>query len=119
MLCDRYALAKKSLKKIKTGKFQVSVERVVNLGNYESLRVGLAEVLDLGGEKPEDAYARILQKVDGWTKHLKPAKSAREIVKISQAAQPAIRTDDPYLSYPGSNRRRGRILKQFESHRRR
>jgi hypothetical protein len=80
------------------------------LGNYEGLRVGLAEVLDLGAEKPEDAYARILQKVDGWTKQLKPVKTAPEIVKTSQAAQPAIRTDDPYLSLPWKQSQKRAIL---------
>jgi hypothetical protein len=58
--------------KDKTGKLSVSVEKVVNLGNYESLRVGFAEVLELGVEKPEDAYARILEKVNDWTGQLKP-----------------------------------------------
>jgi hypothetical protein len=42
----------------------------------ETLRVGFAEVLDHASEKPEDAYARILGKVNDWTSQLKPAKPA-------------------------------------------
>jgi hypothetical protein len=91
--------------KEKAGKFSVSVERVVNLGNYETLRVGLAEVLDLDADKPDIAYARILEKVDAWTSQLKPGKST-----VSAAQQPArspgategptIRSEDPYFSLP-------------------
>jgi hypothetical protein len=83
--------------KEKAGKFSVSVERVVNLGNYETLRIGLAEVLDLASEKPEDAYARIMQKVDGWTSQLKPAKpTTNTVVKpVAPVAQSAILPSEP------------------------
>jgi hypothetical protein len=88
----------------KVGKFQVSVERVVNLGNYESLRVGLAEVLDLATEKPDEAYARVLGKVDGWTKQLKPTKVTGPvetgIVKTSEVVISVITAEDPYLTLP-------------------
>ncbi|MGA2785300.1 MAG: hypothetical protein ABSF09_11440 [Candidatus Bathyarchaeia archaeon] len=104
--------------KEKAGKFSVSVERVVNLGNYETLRIGLAEVLDLASEKPEDAYARIMQKVDGWTSQLKPAtvpvtkaepakpttpqpsRSPNSIVTTNTTREPTIDKEDPYLALP-------------------
>jgi hypothetical protein len=70
-------MAQSSLESVKdqAGKFSVSVEKVVNLGNYESLRVRFTEVLELGVERSEDTYARILEKVNFWTKELKPSKS--------------------------------------------
>ena len=97
--------------KEKAGKFSVSVERVVNLGNYETLRVGLAEVLDLAVEKPEDAYTRILEKVNGWTSQLKPANPKVESHSTLQPAkvvlaeeplkpQPSVTVEDPYLALP-------------------
>ena len=91
-----------SIKDSKSGKFSVSVERVVNLGNYESLRVGFAEVLELGVEKPEDAYARILEKVNSWTKELTPAKSSGPVGPATQPVntQPSITSKDCYLSLP-------------------
>jgi hypothetical protein len=84
--------------KEKTGKFSVSVERVVNLGNYETLRVGLAEVLDLAAEKPEDAYARILGKVNGWTSQLKPEKPMSSTGRTHSESLPVATTQPPSSS---------------------
>ena len=55
----------------------------------ETLRVGLAEVLDLASEKPEDAYTRILEKVNGWTSQLKPAKPTTTTIEQVPALEPA------------------------------
>ncbi|MGA2785859.1 MAG: hypothetical protein ABSF09_14310 [Candidatus Bathyarchaeia archaeon] len=88
--------------KEKAGKFSVSVERVVNLGNYETLRIGLAEILDLASEKPEDAYTRIMQKVDGWTSQLKPTKPEQHTTSLEPAKpQPTtVTVEDRYLTLP-------------------
>jgi hypothetical protein len=91
--------------KEKTGKFSVSVERVVNLGNYETLRIGLAEVID-GTERPEDAYTRILEKVNGWTSQLKPAKPEPLVTAITKTTaseklrEPAIKHPVPVSPQP-------------------
>ena len=55
------------------GRFTVSVERTVNLGNYESIRVGLAESFDVGSISRDEAYRRILQEGQAWAGSLKPA----------------------------------------------
>lgn len=96
--------------KEKTSKFSVSVERVVNLGNYESIRVGLAESYD-GPVSKDDAYKTVLEKVNGWTSQLKPTKPkvdgtptlqptkevlAEELLK----PQPSVTSEDHYLSLP-------------------
>ena len=54
-------------------RFTVSVERTVNLGNYESIRVGLAESFDVGSVSRDEAYKRVLHEVQGWAGSLKPA----------------------------------------------
>ena len=86
----------------RSGKFTISIEEVVNLGNYESLRIGLAEELDKSAEKPEDAYARILQKVNDWTtelRHSKQVASARQAPKpvspVPSSPAPIV-SEDPY-----------------------
>ena len=78
----------------------------------ETLRVGFAEVLDHASEKPEDTYARIMQKVDGWTSQLKPAKppaaptqppSSSAGTKLRQdgtKSELTIGKEDPYLTLP-------------------
>jgi hypothetical protein len=55
-------------------RFTVSVERTVNLGNYESIRVGLAELFDASADK-DQAYRSVLTKVDSWTSAMKPETS--------------------------------------------
>jgi hypothetical protein len=53
------------------GRFTVSVERTVNLGHYESIRVGLAESFDTSADK-DHAYRSVVTKVDSWTSAMKP-----------------------------------------------
>jgi len=52
-------------------RFTVSVERTVNLGNYESMRVGLAESFESNADQ-DQAYRSVLEKVQAWTSALKP-----------------------------------------------
>jgi hypothetical protein len=55
-------------------RFTVSVERTLNLGNYESMRVGLAESFDTNADK-DQAYRSVLEKVQAWTSAMKPETS--------------------------------------------
>jgi hypothetical protein len=52
-------------------RFSVSVERTLNLGNYESIRVGLAESFDTSADK-DQAYRSVLSKVQEWSAAAKP-----------------------------------------------
>jgi hypothetical protein len=52
-------------------RFTVSVERTMNLGNYESIRVGLAESFDTSADH-ESAFRSVLEKVQAWTSAMKP-----------------------------------------------
>jgi hypothetical protein len=61
-------------------RFTVSVERTVNLGNYESIRVGLAESFDTSADK-DQAYHSVLTKVDSRTSGMKPLTSPPGKVK--------------------------------------
>jgi hypothetical protein len=54
-----------------SGRFVVSVERTLNLGHYESIRVGLAESFDTSADR-DQAYRSLLARVDSWTSAIKP-----------------------------------------------
>jgi hypothetical protein len=76
------------------GRFTVSVERTVNLGNYESIRVGLAESFDTSADK-DQAYRSLLTKVDSWTSAMKPETSQTgHGTPREQASKPAGLTID-------------------------
>jgi len=70
------------------GRFTVSVERTVNLGNYESIRVGLAESFDVGSVSRDEAYKRVLQEVQAWAGSLKPAGTPSPAGNGNRAAPP-------------------------------
>jgi hypothetical protein len=53
------------------GRFTVSVERTINLGNYESMHVGLAESFDTSADH-DQAYRSVLAQLDSWTSAMKP-----------------------------------------------
>jgi hypothetical protein len=47
-------------------RFSVSVEKVVNLGRFESLRIGLAQSYDVGTVAPDEAFRALSSKVEEW-----------------------------------------------------
>jgi hypothetical protein len=57
----------------RTPRFAISIERAINLGNYESLRVGLSQSCDVGSVSPDAAYKTLLEKVVEWTSKAKPS----------------------------------------------
>ncbi|HXZ98531.1 MAG TPA: hypothetical protein VED24_04110 [Candidatus Acidoferrum sp.] len=88
-------LGQTSLLQMSAGKdparFTVSVERTVNLGHYESIRVGLAESFDTSADK-DQAYRSLLTKVDSWTSAMKPETSQ------TGHGTPGIHTENTALS---------------------
>jgi len=48
------------------GMGSIGLERVVNLGNYETYRVGYVKSFALAQEDPDKVYAEVRAKVDGW-----------------------------------------------------
>jgi len=69
------------------GMGSIGLERVVNLGNYESYRIGYVESFALAQEKADDVYARVRAKVDGWAAEIRFAKD--NVKKMVDDALPA------------------------------
>lgn len=78
-----------------SGKFSVSVEKIVNLGNFENVRIGLQESFDLSSVSRDDAYKTLYVKVDEWASKLKPAKAPGPVVGVTKTSE-VIHTEDPY-----------------------
>jgi hypothetical protein len=55
-------------------RFTVSVQHTLNLGHYESIRVGLAESFDTSADK-DQAYRSVLERAQAWTSAMKPETS--------------------------------------------
>jgi hypothetical protein len=71
--------------------FMVSVERVVNLGNYESIRVGLAETHESNGSvTADDIFEAVLAKVESWTSTMKPKESVTVGTNQVVSPRPAV-----------------------------
>jgi len=63
--------------------FRVTLERVINLGNYESTRIGLA--VDFMDVKPNDAFKMMQEILAPWVEELRPKRA-------SEPAQPTKKT---------------------------
>jgi hypothetical protein len=53
------------------GMGSIGIERLIALGNYENIRVGYVKSFALAQEKPDDVYAEVRAKVDGWAADLR------------------------------------------------
>jgi hypothetical protein len=54
--------------------FRVSLERTINLGNYESTRIGLA--VDFMDAKPNEAFKIVQEILAPWVQELRPKSAA-------------------------------------------
>jgi hypothetical protein len=52
--------------------FSVGMERTINLGNYENIRIGFVESFARSETDPHDAYVKIKAMLDNWVHELPP-----------------------------------------------
>lgn len=69
------------------GMGSIGIERLIALGNYENIRVGYVKSFALAQEKPDDVYAEVRAKVDGWAADLRFQKD--NVKKMVDDALPA------------------------------
>jgi hypothetical protein len=63
------------------GMFSVGIERTINLGNYENIRIGLVMSFGEAWTNPQQGYEKVKEFVDAWYKELKPTiEEIREMV---------------------------------------
>jgi hypothetical protein len=63
--------------------FKVSLERTINLGNYESTRIGLA--VDFMDVKPNEAFKFVQEILDPWVQELRPKSAPPVQPKVTQS----------------------------------
>jgi hypothetical protein len=94
---------------LRSGQFSVSIEKTVNLGNFENIRIGLQESFDQSSTSRDAAYKTVCAKVNEWASQLKPEKPSvpKEMSKSPGPAtqapvnpQPVINEQDPYKDLP-------------------
>jgi len=68
------------------GMFSVGIERTVNLGNYENIRVGLVQSYSRLETEPNVAYAEVRGIIDGWVADLRFGQG--EVKKLVEEALP-------------------------------
>lgn len=56
------------------GMFSVGMERTINLGNYENIRIGFVESFARSETDPHDAYVKIKAMLDNWIHELPPIR---------------------------------------------
>lgn len=54
------------------GMFSVGMERTINLGNFENIRIGFVESFARSETDPHDAYVKIKAMLDNWVHELPP-----------------------------------------------
>lgn len=74
------------------GMYSVGVERTVNLGNYENIRIGLVKSFHDSQTSEDDAYAHVKDTVDEWAMKLKPSKK-----EIKEMVEKALPTPQPQI----------------------
>jgi len=57
------------------GMFSVGMERTINLGNYENIRIGFVESFARSETDPHDAYVKIKAMLDNWIHELPPVRA--------------------------------------------
>ena len=69
------------------GMGSIGLERVVNVGNYETYRVGYVKSFSLTEEDPDKVYAEVRAKIDGWAEEIRFRKD--NVRKMVSDALPA------------------------------
>ena len=59
------------------GMFSVGMERTINLGNYENIRIGFVESFARSETDPHDAYVKIKAMLDNWIHELPPLQEPK------------------------------------------
>ena len=68
------------------GMGSIGIERMVNLGNYENIRVGYVKSFDHSQEDPDKVYAEVRGIIDGWVADLRFGQ--QEVKKLVEEALP-------------------------------
>jgi hypothetical protein len=71
----------------RAGLGSIGLERVVNVGNYETYRVGYVKSFAFAEEDPDKVYAEVRAKVDGWAEEIRFKKD--NVRKMVADALPA------------------------------
>ena len=71
------------------GMFSVGMERTINLGNFENVRIGFVESFARSETDPHDAYVKIRAMLDNWVHELpasKPQETPPIKVKVTEGS---------------------------------
>jgi len=84
------------------GMFSVGMERTINLGNYENVRIGFVESFARSETDPHDAYVKIKAMLDNWV-HEFPARKPEQ-------------TAPPKAPPPGQSLKMGAVMDALGGH---
>ena len=84
------------------GMFSVGMERTINLGNFENIRIGFVESFARSETDPHDAYIKIKAMLDNWVHEL-PARQPEQ-------------TAPPRTAPPGQSPKMGAVMDALGGH---